>query len=94
MAPVIRHKVATDPVAASQVARLLPLLGGERRLHSSQADALEVARRIEELVATLGLTQPPLSTRGVGREQVDVIAVRAAGQNPPELVVKLVEGLF
>lgn len=94
MAPVIRHKAATDPVAASQVARLLPLLGGEIRCHDERTDAFEVAQRIEELIATLGLTQPSLSARGVGPEQLDLIAVRAAGPNPSELVVKLVEGLF
>lgn len=91
---VIRHKAETDLQAAQQIARLLPALGGQRERGHEQADANKVAQHLEELVAELGLVQPSLLQLGVGREQVSIIATKAAGGSPSEDIVSLVEGLF
>lgn len=81
-------------MAATQLARLLPAMGGQRRCGSDLADALEVAQRVEDLVVDLGLAQPTLSARGVDREQVRVIAAKIPGEEAKDLILGLVEGLF
>ncbi|CAM1511661.1 Fc.00g091740.m01.CDS01 [Cosmosporella sp. VM-42] len=94
LAPVIRHKAATDKLAAQQIARLLPVLGGQQRPDHDLADAYRVAQCVDELVTALGLAQSTLSARGVGREEVDVIASRATGGSPTDSIVSLVKSLF
>lgn len=49
---------------------------------------------MQALVGELGLEQPSLSARGVGRDQVAVIAGRASGGEPSDEVLALVESLF
>ncbi|KAH8736558.1 alcohol dehydrogenase [Ilyonectria robusta] len=94
LAPVIRHKAENDTMAATQLARLLPAMGGQRRCGSDLSDALEVAQRVEDLVVDLGLAQPTLSARGVDREQARVIAAEIPGEEAKDLILGLVEGLF
>ncbi|KAH6995570.1 alcohol dehydrogenase [Ilyonectria sp. MPI-CAGE-AT-0026] len=94
LAPVIRHKAENDTMAATQLARLLPAMGGQRRCGSDLADALEVAQRVEDLVVDLGLAQPTLSARGVDREQARVIAAKIPGEEAKDLILGLVEGLL
>ncbi|KAF7559508.1 hypothetical protein G7046_g4640 [Stylonectria norvegica] len=94
LASVIRHHALTSENAAQQIARLLPAMGGQRRRGHDQADALEVAQRVEDLVKELGLAQRTLSERGLDLEQVDIIANRAANGSPSKEVVRLVQGLF
>ncbi|KAJ4327800.1 hypothetical protein N0V84_001762 [Fusarium piperis] len=94
LGPVLRHKAETDEAAAQQIARLLPALGGNRRGGDARCEAIEVAQRVEALVRELGLEQPSLSERGVGRDQVAVIASRASGGEPSNEVLALVESLF
>ncbi|KAH7150527.1 alcohol dehydrogenase [Dactylonectria estremocensis] len=94
LAPVIRHKAENSTVAATQIARLLPAMGGQRRRGSDLADALQVAQRVEDLVVELDLAQPSLEARGVDRGQAAVIAAKAAGQEDQSLVLGLVEALF
>lgn len=81
-------------MAATQIARLLPAMGGQRRRGSDLADALQVAQRVEDLVVELDLAQPSLEARGVDRGQAAVIAAKAAGQEDQSLVLGLVEALF
>lgn len=60
-----------------------------------QADALDVAQRVEDLVMQLGLAQPSLSSRGVRKDQVAVIAGKvSAGGAKEDGLVALVEGFF
>lgn len=94
LAPVIRYKAQNSVLAAEQIARLLPALGGQRRRGDEHADALKVAQRVEGLVTELGLAQCSLLERGVGQEQVDVIAGRATGGSPTEPIIALVWSLF
>ncbi|KAM6521322.1 hypothetical protein FSOLCH5_006081 [Fusarium solani] len=94
LGPVLRHKAETDEAAAQQIARLLPAFGGSRRGGDTRGEAIEVAQRVEALVRELGLEQPSLSARGVGREQVAVIARRASGGEPSQEILALVESLF
>ncbi|WAO85140.1 Fe-ADH domain-containing protein [Fusarium falciforme] len=94
LGPVLRHKAETDEAAAQQIARLLPALGGSRRGGDARGEAIEVAQRVEALVRELGLEQPSLTARGVGREQVAVIARRASGGEPSKEILALVESLF
>ncbi|KAL2691587.1 hypothetical protein Neosp_001976 [[Neocosmospora] mangrovei] len=94
LGPVLRHKAETDEAAAQQITRLLPALGGNRRGEDARSEAIEVAQRVEALVRELGLEQPSLSARGVGREQVTVIARRASGGEPSKEILALVESLF
>ncbi|KAF4982432.1 hypothetical protein FZEAL_1950 [Fusarium zealandicum] len=94
LAPVLRYKAETDIAAAQQIARLLPALGGHCEGRGPQDEALQVAQRIENLVSELGLTQPSLSKRGVGQDQIVVIAGRASGGDPSKDILALVEGLF
>ncbi|KAI8723351.1 Fe-ADH domain-containing protein [Fusarium sp. LHS14.1] len=94
LGPVLRHKTETDEAAAQQIARLLPALGGNRRGGDARGEAIEVSQRVEALVKELGLEQPSLSARGVGREQVTVIARRASGGEPSKEILALVESLF
>jgi hypothetical protein len=70
-------------------------MGGQRRRGNDQADALEVAQRVEELVIQLGLTQSSLSSRGVSQDQVAVIAAKVSGDDAKDDgIVRLVEGFF
>ncbi|KAI8679548.1 Fe-ADH domain-containing protein [Fusarium keratoplasticum] len=94
LGPVLRHKAETDEAAAQQIARLLPTLGENRRGEDARGEAIEVSQRVEALVRELGLEQPSLSARGVGREQVAVIARRASGGEPSKEILALVESLF
>ncbi|KAM6533827.1 hypothetical protein FALCPG4_006774 [Fusarium falciforme] len=94
LGPVLRHKAETDEAAAQQIARLLPALGGSRRGGDARGEAIEVAQRVEALVRELGLEQPSLTARGVGREQVTVIARRASGGEPSKEILALVDSLF
>ncbi|KAM5347990.1 hypothetical protein ACJ41O_007814 [Fusarium nematophilum] len=94
LAPVLRHKAETDEVAAQQIARLLPAMGGCRDGRGARAEALEVAQRVEDLIRELGLLQPSLSARGVDRDEAIVIAGRASGGEPSESILALVAALF
>ncbi|KAK7427457.1 hypothetical protein QQZ08_006063 [Neonectria magnoliae] len=94
LAPVIRHKAQNSTADAEQIARLLPGVGGQQRCGNDVADALEVAQRVENLVMELGLTQPSLSSRGVGQDQAAVIARKASGGYGEDSILGLVEALF
>ncbi|KAH7134404.1 hypothetical protein EDB81DRAFT_903347 [Dactylonectria macrodidyma] len=96
LAPVIRHKAENSTVAATQIARLLPAMGGQRRHGSDLADALQVAQRVEDLVVELDLAQPNLKARGVHRDQATVIAAKVSkqGQESQDEILGLVEALF
>ncbi|KAF7552270.1 hypothetical protein G7Z17_g4426 [Cylindrodendrum hubeiense] len=94
LAPVIRHKAENSTMAAKQIARILPAMGGQRKCGSDLADALEVAQRVENLVIELGLAQPTLSARGVDRDQASVIAGKVPGEDGKGSILVLVEGLF
>lgn len=69
-------------------------MGGRLEGGDALAQALEVAQRVEDLIERLGLTQPSLSERGVGQDQLDVIARRVCRGEPPDSIVGLVRGLF
>lgn len=81
---------------AEQIARLLPATGG-KACGNAREDAREVGSRIIELVATLGLRQN-LTGKGVGKDQIPIIVVRATGgmtEGPMyDAVTHLVEGLY
>lgn len=86
---------AQDPVAAKQVARLLPFIG-EKSSGDDKKDAEVVGERILKLVQDLGLDHD-LRNYKVGKDQIPVITKRATGQEEGELYYKvkgLVEGLF
>ncbi|KAL3473676.1 alcohol dehydrogenase [Aspergillus californicus] len=82
---------------AGQIARLLPVLGGQRTRDAS-ADALEVGSRILAFVDTLGVDTQGLSSRGIQQQERQVIVNRAlkGGMDSPLVVEvdKLVQSLF
>ncbi|KAL4912422.1 alcohol dehydrogenase [Aspergillus aurantiobrunneus] len=82
---------------ASQIARLLPVLGGNRTGNTS-ADALEVGSRISALVDMLGVDTRGLSSRGIQQQEREVIvdrALKGAIDSPfAKEVDKLVQSLF
>ena len=81
---------------AKQIARLLPATGGQAS-GDTREDAREVGRRINDLVATLGLRQN-LNERGIGKDQIPIItgrATRGMTEGPVyDAVMHLVEGLY
>ncbi|RAR00428.1 dehydroquinate synthase-like protein [Stemphylium lycopersici] len=82
---------ATDPVAAEQLARLLPLIG-ETASGDVQADAEKVGDRILKLVKDLEL-DTDLRSYKVGKDQIPVITERATGGMKEGQVYDAVEGL-
>ncbi|KAK3369275.1 putative Maleylacetate reductase [Lasiosphaeria ovina] len=98
LAAVIRLKAKHSAEAASQISCfLLPAI---RQTPTGDAvrDALGFARLLDQLVEQLGLKQRPLSERGIGMDQVPIIARRAVkGPEEKELrhaMTELVEALF
>ncbi|KAL1959366.1 hypothetical protein VTO42DRAFT_2169 [Malbranchea cinnamomea] len=93
---VVMFKAHGDPGAAEQIARLLPAIGGNPSGDDLE-DALEVGRRIVQLVSVLGLSQS-LTQRGIGRDQIPIIVERATrGANEGQrydAIARLIEGLF
>lgn len=59
---------------------------------------MDFAGSLEELILRLGLKQPSLSDRGVGRDQIPLIVERAVKDPKKQefraAVTSLVEGLF
>lgn len=93
---VVKLKAQTDPAAASQLARMLPFVGGTRS-GDDKKDAIELGDRILTLVKELGL-KTTLTEKGVGKDQVDIIVQRATGGQKEgkvyDAVKNLVEGLY
>lgn len=93
---VVIYKAQGDPGDARELARLLPTIGG-RSSGDDLEDAVEVGRRIIDLVSFLGLSQS-LTAKGIGRDQVPIIVERATGgvKDGPvyDAIARLVEGLF
>lgn len=74
---MVKFKVSTNHETATQVAKLLPAVGGTPSGNCLQ-DASQVADRIEALIKSLGLQQS-LGDRQVGQEQIPLIVSRALG---------------
>ncbi len=93
---MVQLKAQAKPEDAKQIARLLPWTGGTSS-GDELKDALEVGSRISALVESLGLRQS-LTQRGIGRDQIPIVAERATGglnQGPLyDAVTRLVEGLY
>lgn len=93
---MVIFKAHGNPGDAKELARLLPSIGG-RSSGDDLEDAVEVGRRIIDLVSFLGLSQS-LTGKGIGRDQVPIIVERATGgvKDGPtyDAIARLVEGLF
>ncbi|KAK3303876.1 putative Maleylacetate reductase [Chaetomium strumarium] len=98
LAPVIRLLASERPPAASQISRFLLPAIGRQPTGDAVHDSADFAASLDELVLRLGLQQPSLSDRGVGRDQIPIIVERAVkGPEEKELraaVRRLVEALF
>lgn len=93
---VVKLKAKGKKEDAEQIARILPRIGGQSS-GNAEADAQQVGDRINRLVDDLGMHQS-LTDRGIGKDQIDIIAQRASGgqkEGPVyESVKGLVEGLW
>lgn len=101
---VVKLKARGDPADAAAVARILPVLGGQRS-GDDVKDADEVGDKILKLVSDLGF-KTTLTEKGVGKDQLDIIVKRATGglnekegksekeQRQVAGVTKLVESLY
>lgn len=74
---VVKLKAHGDPADAAAVARILPVLGGQRS-GDDVKDAEVVGDKILKLVDDLGF-KTTLTEKGVGKDQVDIILKRATG---------------
>ena len=74
---VVKFKAQTDPAAASNIARMLPMMG-QSRTGNDQADAKTVGEVILMFVKSLGLYKK-LGEYGVGEDQAEIITKRATG---------------
>lgn len=86
---------AEDPVAAEQIARLLPFIG-EAASGDARKDAEKVGDKVIKLVEDLGL-DTDLRNYEVEKDQISVITKRATGQESGDVytaVEGLVKGLF
>lgn len=92
---MVEFKAHDNTEDTKQIARLLPATGGCPSGDDLE-DAVEVARRIINLVSTLDLPQSLLE-RGVGKDQIPIIVERATGlKDGPtyDAIARLVEGFF
>ncbi|KAL8949101.1 MAG: hypothetical protein Q9222_004772, partial [Ikaeria aurantiellina] len=94
---VVQLKAHESLENAKQIRRLLPAAGGNPAGDALQ-DALEVGRRIGNLIESLGLDVGTLSSRGVSKDETPIITQKAlGGVNEGVLyneVEKLVQTLF
>jgi len=92
---VVKLKAQTDKEAAVQIARLAPFIGMQASGDATK-DALAIGDRVLELVKELGFTQS-LTDRGIGKDQIVIIAERATKQKDGKVydaVKELVEDLY
>ncbi|KAI9662874.1 MAG: hypothetical protein M1821_007921 [Bathelium mastoideum] len=97
LAHVVKLKAQTDSAAASNLARMLPMMG-QTRTGNDKEDALTVGEAILMFVKSLGLYKK-LGEYGVGEDQVEIITQRATGgkeKGDPvyNAVEPLVKGLY
>jgi alcohol dehydrogenase class IV len=94
---VLRHKAASNPAEANQIARLAPFLGIQD-VGSDKANALAVAGKVSGLVERLGL-KSSLTEYHVPhtQEEMEAIAERATHAKEGDdfkAVVEIVRGLY
>jgi alcohol dehydrogenase class IV len=93
---VLKLKAGNSKDDAEQIARMAPFIG-LRRSEDDVKDATAVGDAVLRLVEDLGL-KTNLTEKGVGKDQLHVIAKRATGGKEEgdayEQVKKLVEGLY
>lgn len=93
---VVIFKARDNPEDAKQIASLLPFSGGVPSGNDVE-DALEVGRRIAELVSSLGLLLS-LTERGISSDETAIIVERAMSglKDGPacDSIAKLVRSLY
>ena len=92
----MKLKASASGADAAQLARILPSIG-QQRTGDDVGDANKAADAVLDLVQRLGL-KTTLTEKGVGEDQVDIIAKRATGgqtEGPVyEAVKKLTKSLY